>query len=320
MKTGVVISWGKDIARSRELAKELNYQNIVFKNLFKSKSMKIFDYFINMFRTAAYIISNKYSNYVFACPPTIACYPASIVILKDAKLIFDMHNGVLRKEWSRLPFLKYILSCATVISHNDVVKKDIDSFFNIRSYVLTDPLTQTENYLQLTSVVVKELLEERKINVLVPLSYAKDEPIELLLELSKILSKSHNFIFTGRAPNWVLKDSRASNVSFSGFIDNEDYYILISRVDAVACLTMDDKIQMCALIESISFDKPVICSDNSVNHLILDENYPAVFISHDLSAKDLIEKLSIKQKFNFKKFRARYSAGRIDSIRMIFGV
>lgn len=181
-----------------------------------------------------------------------------------------MHNGVIRPEWLKIPFLKSLINnCDVVISHNSIVKDKIDTAFSCKSVVLSDPIIKINESrcTELNHIVDSE------INVFVPVSYAKDEPIEIILEVADKMKKTHNFILSGNYKRYFNNREIPAYVNFTGFIDKEKYFSYLSNSDIVLCLTLDNEIQMCAVIESISYRKKIVCSDNEVNRTLF-KNIP----------------------------------------------
>ena len=281
-KTKVIIGWGSGIRRSISLANECNMIDHQIRYIFKNKYLKPFNYIINFFKTVFILVKLKPKLIVVVVPPTLILYSVFIykfIFNRNCRIVLDCHNGVLRSEWKNIPFVSYLFRKShKVLSHNVRVKEDIDFVFGINSYVLGDPLITYPNPICMfkeTSLYLKD-----KINVLVPVSYAKDEPIMEIINAAAILSETHNFILTGRFTKLFKEAECFDGITFTGFISEEIYCDLLAQSDVVLCLTTDDKIQMCALIEAVSLLKNVVCSDNTVNHDIFSD-YNPVFTSLD---------------------------------------
>lgn len=263
-----IITWGNEIRRSESLSKELNGQNIWIKRVSKNKFINYFIYYI---KSIKYILSQKLPiNYILVAPPTIIFYLIPFIKFshKKNKIIIDCHNGVIRSEWRHLPFIAKLINKAdVVVSHNVTIKQKIDDIFNCESVVLSDPLIRSPKESRETPLFIKE----DKINVFFPVSYAKDEPIELILMVGNELSKTHNFILSGNYKKYFKERELPDNISFTGFISKEDYFSYIGKSDIVGCLTKDNDIQMCAIIESISYRKKIVCTDSIVNRTLFKE-------------------------------------------------
>ncbi|MDO7086719.1 glycosyltransferase [Pseudocolwellia sp. AS88] len=272
----VIIGWGTGIRRSVSLSTETSMTDIQVKYIFKNKYLKPMNYIVNFFKTVLLLAKHQPKLVVVVVPPTLILY--SVFLYKflfnhKCKIVLDCHNGVLRSEWKHIPFVSYLFKKSDkVLSHNARVKEDIDSAFGVVSYVLGDPLIVYNGNINNPSET--SLYLNDKINVLVPVSYAKDEPINEIINAAAILNKTHNFIMTGRYTKLFKENSVFDGVSFTGFISEEVYVSLLRQCDVVLCLTTDDKIQMCALIEAVSMNKNAVCSDNTVNNDIFSDYRP----------------------------------------------
>lgn len=287
MIDGIVISWANNITRSMSLAKRLNYLDCHIKPYFSSPKLKIINYAINLYRTLVMIIKLKPKCVVIVCPPMFSLYIAFLARFfnKDMKIVADLHNGVLRPEWRIWPLLGYILRrYDLVLSHNDVVKESIDRFFGIKSEVLTDPLPSFPNDLPDSKFIMRD-----KFNILVPCSFSSDEPIQEIIEAAGRLGEDCNVIVTGRYTKY-FKDRDVAGVpaNLTGFITYEEYVRVLFDADLVLCLTKNDDIQMCALIESIGAGKVFLCSDNKVNRSIFS-NFTSGFV--DNSTISIVEQV-----------------------------
>jgi predicted small integral membrane protein len=267
-RKGIILTWGSGITRSSTLANVLDFQDIQLKFYLKPKILKPFNYILNFFVTLFTLIKLRPDSLVVVCPPTLTVFPALIYkafLNHNCILYADMHNGVIRKEWKNIPFLKLCLKKFNfILCHNTIIKTSIDKVFNVKSVVLTDPLLKDESS-SYSKQSCSKYLKEKKINVLVPVSYAADEPIDQIIESANILQQTHNFILTGNFHKVFSMDIQFPGVTFTGYISKSTYFQLMRTCEIVLCLTKDDTIQMCALIESMSLKKSVVCSDNKVN-------------------------------------------------------
>lgn len=276
-KNGIIISWGRAIKRSSTIASELELEEVNLLNSYSHLIMKIWGYIKNFYLTINLIRHSTNGLVIIVAPPTLSIYAGFLgtILNKKVKIVYDFHNGVLRKEWRLLPFLKLILRNSTVISHNPFVKQEVDSAFQTDSVVIGDLLIDEEkvqSYIKCSHNFSAPFLSSIKKNIFVPLSYASDEPLKYLYEVIKENTDKH-FILSGKTPSRFQYFSKLKNCSFSGFLNDKDYHVVIASSDAVLCITKDENIQMCAIIESISFGKVTICFDYPINQLLFG-NYP----------------------------------------------
>lgn len=268
MKNGIVISWGKNITRSKSLAKSLDFVDL---HIVPKSEYRLINYLSAFFATLRLLIILRPSCLVVVVPPVFPIYAAYIykyVFFSQMKIFVDMHNGVMRREWANWPLIGFFLKRAdAAIAHNDIIADKISNKFNIKTVSLTDPLVNALaiNEMAKSGVNASKFLRRGKKNILVPVSYSIDEPIHEILQATSHLS-SVNFILTGNYKKMPsISIGQYSNCTFTGFISYDEYFHLLVSCDAVLALTNDDEIQMCALIESISAGKYIIASKNSVN-------------------------------------------------------
>lgn len=266
----VIVSWGVNIRRSKSISSATGFYDFHIKPHFKSnnKIIKLLGYFFSSVHLILFLFKCRPVNIIIVAPPVIPIYIGYLYykISRNVNFYIDMHNGGLRNEWKYFPFLRRIYGQSTFICHNEVVKKRFDSFFNIESKVLLDPLFDKNEIFSRNSPV--DYISDRKINVLVPLSYAEDEPLDLIFSIAEKLSEKFLFICTGNyRKKFKNEQPMLPGVYFTGFIKDEEYFSLLQYCDMTLCLTNNDDIQMCAVIESISAEKYFICTNNEVNRI-----------------------------------------------------
>jgi glycosyltransferase involved in cell wall biosynthesis len=98
--------------------------------------------------------------------------------------------------------------------------------------------------------------------VLCPLSYANDEPVDSILEAATLLPDVV-FVFTGNAPAWVIRIA-PENITFSGYISNDEYWTLLQSSCGVLALTNRDLTMQRAGYEALLAGKPHVTSDFEV--------------------------------------------------------
>jgi glycosyltransferase involved in cell wall biosynthesis len=304
---GVIFSWGHNITRSISLAATLELTDVHIQPHFSGSKLKIVNYAIASVKMLFNLFTKKPDLVIVTLPPMFLLYVVffyKLITFNKCLIVADLHNGVLRREWRHWPFLSYFLGkCHVVLSHNNQVKKSIDGHFSINSQVLTDPL---KNY-SFNENVSRFILDD-KINVLVPLSYAEDEPVAQIVKSALSLSGNFNFIFTGNFKKYFKESIDELPITFTGFINYEDYETVLGLCDIVLCLTLNDDIQMCAVIESISAEKPFICANNSVNNELFKDYYFAVTkCVHEDISQTLVEfKTSGKGKKDTSSLKTKY--------------
>lgn len=304
MKKTIIVSWGESITRSHSIAKLMDFDDLHIVPKYSGFFGKFFNYLSSAFIQFVALLNGGYERVVVVSPPVFLIYVAFLsrcFLRKKFEIYIDCHNGVLRNEWLGWPILNRLVRRADcVFSHNNVVKIRIDSAFSISSKVLTDPLVADLP----AKVDVSRFLKPSAYNVLVPVSYAADEPIAEIVDAAKKLGAGFNLILTGNYRK-KFKDVSSIPITFTGFVSKEEYYSLMADVDAVLCLTKNEDIQMCALIEAISLDKKIVASNNPVNNKLFLE-FVSLLANNDAdSISTAVIKLTNQHFDNFKLVDAR---------------
>jgi glycosyltransferase involved in cell wall biosynthesis len=94
--------------------------------------------------------------------------------------------------------------------------------------------------------------------VMVPLSYANDEPVAEILEAAALLPDV-SFVLTGAAPEKLVANAPA-NVQFTGYLDNPSYDSLFTGSDVILALTTRDLTMQRAGYEGLQAGVPVVTS------------------------------------------------------------
>ncbi|NUL46091.1 glycosyltransferase [Cellulosimicrobium funkei] len=98
--------------------------------------------------------------------------------------------------------------------------------------------------------------------VLVPVTYAYDEPLDELVDAA-IMTPEVTWLYTGRAPSWI-REKAPSNIKFSGFVGIDDYLRLLSRAAAVVAPTTSESTMQRAGYEALSAGKPLMTTATRV--------------------------------------------------------
>jgi glycosyltransferase involved in cell wall biosynthesis len=120
---------------------------------------------------------------------------------------------------------------------------------------------------------------EGTISILFPASYNRDEPIDAVLDACRELPGTIHVYITGnyRRHDPSLPDRAPANVTFTGFLSEEEYVNLITSVDAVLALTTAEACMLCGCYEAIAAGKALITSDQEV---LRDYFSKAVFVDN----------------------------------------
>lgn len=115
--------------------------------------------------------------------------------------------------------------------------------------------------------------------VVFPASYGKDEPLEAVLDACRQLPDGVHVYITGnyRKHDSNLPERAPGNVTFTGFLSDEDYVNLLFSADAVLALTTAESCMLCACYEALGAGKALIASDTSALRDYFDR---AIFVQN----------------------------------------
>jgi len=238
-------------------------------------------YVLQAVRTFALLVRQR-PRLVFVQNPPI--FAAMVVYLYaklwKAKYIIDSHTGALLAPWWKwsLPIHAFLSRRAiTTIVTNKHLQALVESW-GADVFILSDIPTEFPSG--------KPFPLNGKFNIAVINSFSPDEPLEATLEAAASVPETH-FYITGdplRAKKSLLMNQPA-NVTFTGFLSDEEYIGLLRSAHAVMTLTTDDHTMQRGACEAIYLGKPIITSDWP----ILQEYFDKGTLHVDNSAQDIRE-------------------------------
>jgi glycosyltransferase involved in cell wall biosynthesis len=251
------------------------------------------------YKTLHLLASEKPTTIICQTPPIFcplaAMFYAAINKRKNLRIIIDAHTASFEKPWS-LPILKTITRRAirnamAVIVANKELQKVVHQNYGVMPLVLDDGVPQVyyanqeasqirgsrdskyhQQYLPLSTHHQLQLKEEKDENALTKFavavisSFADDEPIQEIIEAAKILAETTTFYVTGDPSRLASKKlsewkRSATNVIFTGFLNQREYISLLMKVDAVMVLTKRHHNMLSGAHEALALEKPLITSD-----------------------------------------------------------
>jgi glycosyltransferase involved in cell wall biosynthesis len=126
-----------------------------------------------------------------------------------------------------------------------------------RPLVLPDPVPDV------VPSAAQTLAPDEPLRLLVVATYAKDEPIEPILEAARLVQGQIEFRFTGnfrKLPEKVLA-SAPPNVKFLGFLAEHDYWEQMRHAHAVLDFTLMEDCLVCGAYEAVAVGRPMVLSD-----------------------------------------------------------
>ena len=230
-------------------------------------------YVIQTIGTISQVIRTRPTDIFFTNPPVIA---GIVVVLLaragKARAWSDSHSGAFNNpRWSRFARANnWVMGrCAGVIVTNRPLAKLVESRGG-RPFVL--------------NMVANRPCQPQpgpRQTILVPLSYAFDEPIRELLDAAALAPEVHLTI-TGRAPDWVVQGAPA-NCVFTGWLSRSEYEARLSQASGVICLTTRELTMQMGAFEAIEYALPMLVSGTIVLRDYLDQGGVVFTDNHEPS-------------------------------------
>jgi glycosyltransferase involved in cell wall biosynthesis len=256
----LILQWAPYCRRSQSLAAELGTEAALI-HYFKFQMPKyaLLKYPLQFLKTL-YILAKKRPHIVIAVAPPIFCPLTAFLfcLLFKRKLVIDAHTGAVIDTIPVLIRIHQFLArrSAAIIVTNDSLAEIVQSWGGA-PFVLEDP--------PIRRMVDKTSENHSGRRIFVVNTFSSDEPIREILEAAKKLPEV-KFYLTGnkaKAPLNVTRDT-SSNVFFTDFIPDDEYWKLLDSCDAVICLTTRDYTLVCGGYEAIYSGKPLITSNYPV--------------------------------------------------------
>ncbi len=178
-----------------------------------------------------------------------------------AAYVADCHNTMLYDgHWIRWPFAKTLLRRAdAVLIHNHDLVPYAEAL-QLDYVVVRDPLPRPQ--LGAPPVQIAGMVLGQSPYVIVPGSFASDEPLEMLFAAAR-QTPEIRYAFTWFAEKLpeALRRSAPANVVFTGFLAEPDFNQLYARAQGAIVLTSREGTQPSGASEAIAFEVPLIVSD-----------------------------------------------------------
>lgn len=249
---GISISWFHEHRRSREVAEVVGVDPFFIRSDRKFLPLRYIDQYLMTRRVLA---EQKPACLVVMQPPPVALLAVLPYVTKhQAVLIGDLHSGVFfDRKWRWTA--KWVLHRlrrhgGAIVPNGDLAEfcreAGVDAFV---CHGLVKPLERTG------ASRVSDLVPHSEY-VLVPFTYASDEPVAELLDAAR-LRPEIRWVLTGKAPRAVRSEA-PKNVLFTGFVSRDDYAALRLSATAILALTTRDSTMQSAGYEAIASGTPLV--------------------------------------------------------------
>lgn len=261
-KKTLFISWIRSHGRSSGLSRALDAEEL---NIYPESRGTLIRYIKSFFITIKHIRSKKPTAVIVMQPPAFAALPVFIArFFGPYKILLDLHTGAFdnpKWKWALPILLKLLPKTGRVIVTNKELAAIVRRY-NREPIVLHDLIEPAISNLTggFDDSDLDSLIQNRY--VLLPVTYAYDEPIDELLEAAQIVSDL-TWIFTGRAPSNVVSKA-PRNVIFPGFVSNNDYIRLLQNATIVVAPTTAENTMQRAGYEALSYCVPLVTTKTKV--------------------------------------------------------
>jgi glycosyltransferase involved in cell wall biosynthesis len=211
-------------------------------------------------------------------PPSFAAWTAALyTTFARAALVIDAHSDAFQRHWIKPRWLNAIAArraAATIVTNGHWA----ETVEQMGGHAVVIPAVPTH-------LEVGEAPALEGFNVVVVATWARDEPIDAVLEAARMCPEA-TFHITGR-PRDLGTDGTAPphNVRLTGFLPEPSYNALLANAGAVMCLTTRDHTMQNGAAEALYLGTPIITSDWPV----LREYFPRGTIHVDNSPAQIAD-------------------------------
>lgn len=220
-----------------------------------------------------YLVKETIKKIYKVKPATLIVQNPSIVLTTIAvifqpllkyQLIVDAHNEAIEPYTHDNGVVKFIAkflirrSKYTIVT-NKYLAKIVDENGG-RSIVLPDRVPQV-------GMIESMQLAQDTFNIILIATYAADEPIVQIIDAACKLEKKMTLYVTGDFSRLEKSyiESVPSNIIFTGFLTNENYWSYLKSADAIIDLSLKDNCLVCGAYEAVAVATPVILSNSKAS-------------------------------------------------------
>jgi glycosyltransferase involved in cell wall biosynthesis len=254
----IFISWIAHNRRSQLISKELHLKLYAIQSLKRLYILAPIRYILQGIKSFIIMVKDKPDLIFVQNPPIFAPLIVYLyTIIRKSKYIIDSHTGALLAPWWRwtLPIHSFLSRRAlTTIVTNEHLRKIITSW-NANAFTLADIPTafpSSNGCLPLKG----------DFNIVVINTFSPDEPIKIILKAAAALPDI-NFYITGDTIRAKKEDliNHPENITFTGFLPDDQYISLLRSVQAIMVLTTDNHTMQRGACEALSLGQPIITSN-----------------------------------------------------------
>jgi glycosyltransferase involved in cell wall biosynthesis len=220
-------------------------------------------YPLQTWRTLRILVGQRPRVVLVQSPPTVATWIAAVyAALTGGSFIIDAHSDAFqRPRWTRPLWLNRLVArraLVTLVTDQHWAQR-LDRW-GARWMVVPDVPTAYPAPVGATEAAPNQ----DGFTVMVVNTWSGDEPIKAVIDAAAQLPEL-SFKVTGPADARLQRlGSLPSNVEFTGFLADADYYALMRRSQTVLCLTTRDHTMQRGACEALSLGRPIVTSDREL--------------------------------------------------------
>jgi glycosyltransferase involved in cell wall biosynthesis len=267
-KKALFIAWAPYSRRSESLVQELDMELRLIHHLkFQRPLYAPFKYVLQAIHTLALCLRERPRVVFVQDPPIFAGFSVYLYTLLaqvlfrprvKAGYVIDAHTGAfLHPWWKHFRWLQKIVyrHAIAVIATNRTLAERAQSWRANGIAIAGPPI-------EIPPGEAMDLSD--RFNLVMINSFSDDEPLAEVIEAVASQPEVHLYV-TGnvrKAPGGMV-ENKPDNVTFTGFLPNDDYLKLLRGADAVMALTYEDYTLQLGGMEAMAAGKPLITSDLS---------------------------------------------------------
>ncbi|WP_136513123.1 glycosyltransferase family protein [Geomonas edaphica] len=233
-----------------------------------------FRYLVQTFKTLLLLWRKRPRTILVTNPPVFAAATVALhCAIFGGRFIMDSHSGALAERWRLFQGLHRLVArkAALVVITNETFQ-EVYSGWGAKTRIISD--------IVMNIPCCRPVHLSDGFHVMVICSFDPDEPVAEIIAAAAQLPEI-SFMVTGNferlAPELI--GISTPNVTFTGFLPDDEYFALLHACQAVMVLVDTEDTMQQGAYEAVSVKKPMVLSDWRV----LRESYPcgAVFVANE---------------------------------------
>lgn len=238
------------------------------------KTLKPLGYLVQLAQTAAAILSYRPTEIWLQSPPTFLPHVALALrpFVGRYRIVADCHHRALTPNWSRFPGTVWATNlCDAILVHN-VESLPLARALGLdptKTLLLEDAPSEFEA-LPGAAVAARGSAASGEAEtvpvILVPCSFAADEPVPILLAAARLLPEAR-FLVTGsrrKAEAKGFTTGAPANLVFTDYLPLAEFERLLAGASAIFGLTDQEGIQLSVANEALGAHRALVLSDTAI--------------------------------------------------------